>query len=114
MSWRRTPFVQSALSSKKSQGKFGLVVNYRELNEATIRDVFPLPLIDSILERQERGLVFSAGNGPIRIRIFFSESESVPPLLSKVLTLVQNFVLQKTPEVRFRYVNSDSVPGYRI
>ena len=44
---------------KKSQGKFRLVVDYRELNKATIRDVFPLPLIDSILERQGKGLVFS-------------------------------------------------------
>ena len=44
---------------KKAQGKFRLVVDYRELNEATVRDVFPLPLIDSILERQGNGLIFS-------------------------------------------------------
>ena len=44
---------------KKFQGDFRLVVDYRELNEATIRDVFPLPLIDSLLERQGNGLVFS-------------------------------------------------------
>ena len=45
---------------KKSQGKFRLVVDYRELNEATIRDVFHLPLIDSILERQGHGSLVSS------------------------------------------------------
>ena len=44
---------------KTTKGKWRLVVDYRELNEATIRDVFPLPIIDQILEKQGHGLIFS-------------------------------------------------------
>ena len=44
---------------RKTKDTWRLVVDYRELNEATIRDVFPLPLIDQILERQGNCLIFS-------------------------------------------------------
>ena len=44
---------------KKGAGKWRLVVDYRLLNEATVADVYPLPLIDQILESQGRCKVFS-------------------------------------------------------
>ena len=45
---------------KPKKNKWRLVVDLRELNTATVADVFPLPLIDDLLERQGRGRVFSA------------------------------------------------------
>ena len=37
---------------EKEKGKWRLVVNYRQLNEATLPDAHPLPLIENMLENQ--------------------------------------------------------------
>ena len=41
------------------KNKWRLAVRFRELNAATVLDVFSLPLIDDMLERQGRGRCFS-------------------------------------------------------
>ena len=44
---------------KKEKGKWRLVVDYRQLNEATLPDAHPLPLIENMLENQSKRKIFT-------------------------------------------------------
>ena len=44
---------------KKEKGKWRLVVDYRQLNEATLPDAHPLPLIENMLENQSKHEIFT-------------------------------------------------------
>ena len=44
---------------KKEKGKWRLVVDYRQLNEATLPDAHPLPLIENTLENQSKHKIFT-------------------------------------------------------
>ena len=44
---------------KKTPGAWRLVVDYRRVNEATITDAHPMPLIEDILQRQGAFRVWS-------------------------------------------------------
>jgi len=44
---------------KKKNGELRLVIDYRRLNDITIRDSYPLPLINDMLEHLSKGKVFS-------------------------------------------------------
>ena len=44
---------------KKEKGKWRLVVDYRQLNEANLPDAHPLPLIENMLENQSKHKIFT-------------------------------------------------------
>ena len=44
---------------KKEKGKWRLVVDYRQLNEATLPNAQPLPLIENMLENQSKHKIFT-------------------------------------------------------
>ena len=44
---------------KKEKEKWRLVVDYRQLNEATLPDAHPLPLIENMLENQSKHKIFT-------------------------------------------------------
>ena len=44
---------------KKEKGKWRLVVDYRQLNEGTLPDAHPLPLIENMLENQSKHKIFT-------------------------------------------------------
>ena len=44
---------------KKESGKYHLVVDFRAVNESTITDAHPMPLIGDILQRQGRFKIWS-------------------------------------------------------
>ena len=44
---------------KKEKGKWRLVVDYRQLNEATLPDAHPLPLIENMLENQSKHKIWT-------------------------------------------------------
>ena len=44
---------------KKEKGKWRPVVDYRQLNVATLPDAHPLPLIESMLENQSKHKIFT-------------------------------------------------------
>ena len=44
---------------KKEKGKWRLVVDYRQLNEAILPDAHPLPLIENMLENQSKHKIFT-------------------------------------------------------
>ena len=63
---------------KKRDGSLRLCIDYRELNKVTIRNQYPLPLIDDIFDQLQGAKVFSkidmrSGYHQLKIR-----SEDVP------------------------------------
>ena len=44
---------------KREKGKWRLVVDYRQLNEATLPDALPLPLMENMLENQSKHKIFT-------------------------------------------------------
>ena len=60
------------LFAPKGDGGLRLYVNYRGLNRITVKDVYPLPLIDEILDRLRGAKIFTKidiRNTYYRIRI---------------------------------------------
>jgi hypothetical protein len=44
---------------KKKDGSMRMYIDYRELNKVTIKNRYPLPRIDNLLDQLQRGRVFS-------------------------------------------------------
>jgi hypothetical protein len=53
------PFASPVLLVKKKDGTWHFYVNYRKLNDLTINNIFPLPVIEKILEELHRAQYFT-------------------------------------------------------
>ena len=53
------PYGAPILFVPKKDGRWRMCIDYRALNKQTMKDVFPLPRIDSLLERLGQARVFS-------------------------------------------------------
>ena len=58
----RSPWGSRLLLVKKSDGSWRPCVDYRRLNEMTVRNNYPLPIIDDILALVGSGRVFTRIN----------------------------------------------------
>ena len=54
-----SPYGAAILFVPKKDGRWRMCIDYRALNKQTIKDEFPLPCIDSLLERLGQARVFS-------------------------------------------------------
>jgi hypothetical protein len=55
-----SPYASPILLVKKKDGNYRMCVDYRELNSHTIKDRYPLPLIDDQLDRLGKGKCFTS------------------------------------------------------
>lgn len=54
-----SPFASSMVMVKKNDGSWRLCVDYRQLNQLTIKDRFPIPIIEELLDELGQANFFS-------------------------------------------------------
>lgn len=69
----RSPYGAPILFIKKKGGELRMCVDYRELNKITVKNRYPIPLIEDLIDRLEGATVFSkidlrSGYNQVRIR----------------------------------------------
>ena len=54
-----SPWASSIVAVRKKTGKLRICVDYRRLNEIAVKDSYPMPRIDEILDELSKGRIFS-------------------------------------------------------
>ena len=106
----RSPYASPTFLIKKKNGDFRVIQDYRMLNEHTIPDVLPLPLIGSLIEKLHRRTLFTKfdirwGYHNIPIRNRDQEKAAFKTTLGQYEPMVMNFGLRNAPATFQRLMN---------
>jgi len=106
----KSPAGAPILFVRKKNGKLRMVIDYRRLNEITIRDSYPLPLINDMLESLGKGKIFSkldlkSAYNLIRIKSGDEYKTAFTCKLGHFEYIVMPFGLKNAPAVFQHFIN---------